>query len=177
MRYSKRHGKRWSTPEILTLQREFELLNLSVEEIAERHQRSSDSILFKLQSEGIFPLAKLNNNIQLHLESDDDSSSDYEDEDDIDDESDTDEVADKCSDTNTHSSMPSLITASNYDDYKYPNSDCVECSIGKLSDRVWNIETSIGEISTMVKQIFENISSEKKNKNLAPLGEYLNSKI
>ena len=162
MSYTSRHGKRWNTPEILTLQREFELLNLSLEEIAERHQRSTDSIFFKLQSEGFMPLNS--NNIQLEKESDADSSSDYQDENDSDDDSDDE------SNIDTHSSMPSLISID-------AENACVESVVDKLSDRVWNLETSIGEISTMVKQIFEKISSEKKGKKLAPLRQYCSSKI
>jgi len=172
---TKRHGKRWSTPEILTLHREFDLLNLSVKEIALKHQRSVDSIMFKLQSEGFLPL--INNNVQLDLESDADSSSDYQYEDEDEDDSDDEFDADQSSCTDTHSSMPSLISASNVSDYQYDNSDCVECVVDKLSDRVWNLETSIEEISTIVKQIFEKVSSEKKSKKLAPLRQYLNSKI
>ena len=161
---TKRHGKRWTTPEILTLHREFDLLNLSVEDIASRHQRSVDSILFKLQSEGLIPLNS--NNIQQDLESDADSSSDYQDEEEEDESDDE-------SDTGTHSSMPSLISI----DDQYSKNDCVECVVDTLSNRVWNLETSIEEISTMVKQIFEKISTEKKSKKIAPLRQYLSNKI
>jgi hypothetical protein len=42
----KRHGKRWTTSEILNLQREYQLLNWSVYQIAEKHQRSIHSIHF-----------------------------------------------------------------------------------------------------------------------------------
>lgn len=47
-----RHYNKWSVNEVLTLQREYELLELSLDEIATRHKRSTRSILFKLQSEG-----------------------------------------------------------------------------------------------------------------------------
>jgi hypothetical protein len=47
-----RHGNRWTVNEILSLQREYELLELSVKEIALRHQRSEDAILMKLEAEG-----------------------------------------------------------------------------------------------------------------------------
>jgi hypothetical protein len=47
-----RHHKKWSVNEALTLQREYELLELSVDEIATRHKRSTRAILFKLQAEG-----------------------------------------------------------------------------------------------------------------------------
>jgi hypothetical protein len=46
-----RHGNTWTIPEILRLQREWELLELSVLEIANLHQRTANSIVFKLLSE------------------------------------------------------------------------------------------------------------------------------
>lgn len=49
---SKRHNKKWSINEVLALQREYELLELSVTEIATKHERSNKSILFKLTQEG-----------------------------------------------------------------------------------------------------------------------------
>jgi hypothetical protein len=48
----KRFGNRWTINECLQLQREFELLQLSVDEIAERHQRTPNAIMFKLDQEG-----------------------------------------------------------------------------------------------------------------------------
>lgn len=47
-----RSGKKWNVRELLNLQREYELLELTVQEIALRHKRSVNSILYKLQSEG-----------------------------------------------------------------------------------------------------------------------------
>ncbi len=47
-----RFGNRWTVNECLQLQREFELLNLSIDEIAERHQRTPNAIMFKLDQEG-----------------------------------------------------------------------------------------------------------------------------
>jgi hypothetical protein len=51
MSNTRRSGFRWSINEILTLQREYELLELSIHEIADRHERSFFSILNKLKSE------------------------------------------------------------------------------------------------------------------------------
>ena len=48
----KRNGYSWSIPEILRLQREFELLELSVEEISRRHHRSPYAIACRLVDEG-----------------------------------------------------------------------------------------------------------------------------
>ena len=47
-----RNGKRWSVNECLKLQREFELLNMTIDEIATAHQRSPNAIMFKLDQEG-----------------------------------------------------------------------------------------------------------------------------
>jgi hypothetical protein len=48
---SKRHHLKWNTNELIALQREYELLELPVQEIANRHQRSVNAILCKLEQE------------------------------------------------------------------------------------------------------------------------------
>lgn len=48
-----RIGKRWTVTECLQLQREFELLNLSLSEIARRHKRTPNAIKYKLVQEGL----------------------------------------------------------------------------------------------------------------------------
>ena len=48
----KRANKTWTTVELLSLQREYELLELNVSEIAVKHGRSVQAILYKLESEG-----------------------------------------------------------------------------------------------------------------------------
>jgi hypothetical protein len=47
-----RVGKRWSVNEVLALQREFELLGWSIDQIAKKHQRSPTGIMYKLDQEG-----------------------------------------------------------------------------------------------------------------------------
>ena len=47
-----RSGNKWNVNELLNLQREYELLELTVQEIAVRHKRSVNSILYKLETEG-----------------------------------------------------------------------------------------------------------------------------
>jgi hypothetical protein len=51
--YEQRNGFKWTVNECLRLQREFELLNLPVQEIALLHKRSPYAIMYKLDSEGI----------------------------------------------------------------------------------------------------------------------------
>ena len=52
MQTTTRNGKKWTVTETLALQREYELLGLSVQEIAQRHNRSERAILFKVENEG-----------------------------------------------------------------------------------------------------------------------------
>lgn len=47
----KRHYFKWNINELISLQREYELLELSVQEIAKLHQRSIKSILCRLEQE------------------------------------------------------------------------------------------------------------------------------
>ena len=47
----KRNNFRWNVPEVLRLQREYELLGMSVQEIAKLHGRSVRAILCKLEKE------------------------------------------------------------------------------------------------------------------------------
>jgi hypothetical protein len=49
----RRHNKKWTINEVETLHREYELLELSVQDIAKSHDRSCFSILHKLEKEGI----------------------------------------------------------------------------------------------------------------------------
>jgi len=49
----KRSGNKWTVNECLRLEREYDLLKLSVPEIALLHERSSDAIMYKLDQEGI----------------------------------------------------------------------------------------------------------------------------
>jgi hypothetical protein len=48
----KRHGFKWSINEILSLQREYELLKWDIDTIAKKHERDPLAILYKLDKEG-----------------------------------------------------------------------------------------------------------------------------
>lgn len=48
-----RYGKKWSVNEVNQLQREYELLYMSIPEIALKHQRDVKGIAYKLFKEGI----------------------------------------------------------------------------------------------------------------------------
>ena len=125
----KRVGAKWTINECLRLQREYELLKLSIDEIAALHQRSPQAIMYKLDAEGIADynvLAVCGTNIQLRrsnmsnfdksvdeaydVEDDNDSSSDYEEEQDYDlqeNDDDASEVSDSEDDDYSESSSDS----------------------------------------------------------------------
>lgn len=48
----KRTGKKWNVNEILSLQREYELLQMSIDDIATKHKRTPTAIMYKLHEEG-----------------------------------------------------------------------------------------------------------------------------
>jgi len=47
----RRNGFKWTITEINTLQREYELLELDIQQIAAKHERTVESILYKLYNE------------------------------------------------------------------------------------------------------------------------------
>lgn len=48
----KRNYNKWTIPETLQLQREYELLQWSIDQISEKHQRTPNAIMYKLDKEG-----------------------------------------------------------------------------------------------------------------------------
>jgi hypothetical protein len=64
--HNRRFGKKWTINEELALQREYQLLKLSMFEIALRHSRTQHAILYKLESENFF-IDDLNENENINL--------------------------------------------------------------------------------------------------------------
>jgi hypothetical protein len=114
-----RHGNKWTVNELLNLQREFELLGLSAQEIAKLHGRSVNAIQFRLVDEGFATWE------QLDMATNDDNS-----------------------ELSTEATTPDINTDS---------------EVNKLADRVWSLETSVSDISTMVKQMFNSMVYAKNN--------------
>jgi len=52
MSLTKRAYKKWNINELIRLQREYELLELSIQEISKLHERSEKAILCRLEQEG-----------------------------------------------------------------------------------------------------------------------------
>jgi len=157
--YCLRAGNKWTIPELITLQREYELLELTVQEIAQRHKRSVFAIVARLESEGLVEPGVLARGDVLNDDASVDSES-VEDEDDDD---------YKSGDSDSDSDCDSA------EDVESEKSD-----VNKLSDRVWNLETSVNEIGGIVKQMMELMSQDRQAKTkskskLAPIRGQKNS--
>lgn len=164
----KRFGKRWTTSEVLNLQREYELLEWNVQQIADKHQRSVKSILFKLHAEGLSPslyeATGYSSEKKAHLAKVVAKVTRKNVVDDVDDVEDEDEVM---SDTDSSSDF-----VDNISEYKSDDDVSVDKNVNTLSDRVWSLETSVDQINSMVKQMFDQMTLQKKTKKLAPLRKH-----
>ena len=156
----KRSGNRWTVNELISLQREYELLEWTVGQIAEKHQRSVEAILFRLESEGFISSwsdargfntekyqSNISENVEFSLE-----EHEHDDEDTV-----LDEVCD---------SEDSEYFDEGVDDEDDDMSiDDDESNVDKLTERVWKLETSVTEINSMMKQMFDSwVSDKSKNR-------------
>jgi hypothetical protein len=146
-----RHGNRWTVNETLSLQREYELLEWTIQQIAASHQRTVRAILFKLEQEEFIPTwydARGYDIFAVEEVSQSESTwRDVECCDEVDDEKDGDYV-DECDEE---------------DDDEYEDEDD-DSEVAKLSERVWSLETSVNDIGSMVKQLFDYMLHKKSKK-------------
>jgi hypothetical protein len=145
-----RNGNKWTVNEVLALQREYELLEWTIQEISAKHKRSIGSILFKLTAEGFIPswndargynmedyaVSVLCQGALCDNDDDNDDDEDYVDEEDNDEDDDEDD-----------------------EDYVDENDDDV-CSYD--ADHGWNLRDSVTEIGNMVKQMFQVMTASKQ---------------
>jgi len=148
-----RAGFKWSVNEILSLQREYELLGWSIDEIAEKHKRTPNAIMYKLDEEGFADYNVLYSNYN-NLDTLEESSS-------------TDIWLDHDDDDNDESEAD--------DDEEYvENADCEDNDdeadeddeVANLSERVDSLEESISEIRDMLKQMMSNFNKPSTIKRL-----------
>jgi len=86
-----RSGFKWTINECLRLEREYDLLKLSVDEIALLHQRSPYAIMYKLDSEGIADFNELYKQTYPDEASKEESENENEEDEEDNDESDNDD--------------------------------------------------------------------------------------
>jgi HD superfamily phosphohydrolase len=152
---NRRQGNKWTINELISLQREYELLELTVQEIAEKHQRSETAILYKLESEG---LIESWNNARGFV------SEDYQNSVSSNKEQVEAEVEECCGGDDDEEYQFIEDAESDDDDISDDESE-----VEKLTERVWSLETSVGEISSMVKNIYSMLSAKQSNKKRKPL--------
>jgi hypothetical protein len=61
-----RIGNKWTVNEVLSLQREYELLEWDIDQIAEKHGRTANAIMYKLDQEGFADYNVLFSNYHYH---------------------------------------------------------------------------------------------------------------
>ena len=173
MNTNKRNGNSWTVNELLSLQREYELLEWNIQQIAEKHQRTERAILFRLESEGI--IASWNDARGFDMESYKASmETDAVTEDCVCNEEsflDEDEEEECCDNDSEY------IGDEEEEDDEEDDEESVchdESEFEKLSERVWSLETSVTDIKDMVQHLFNNLVStnQKKRKPLRkPMAE------
>ena len=140
----RRSGNKWTVNELLSLQREYELLEWPVQQIAEKHERSVEAILFRLEEEGFISswnTARGYNQIdyQTAIEGGDSLERNVEEED----EEEEDDVEEEEEEEDEESSI-----------CEDPN------DIQVLTERVLTLENIIFDVKDMMQQL---MSEMKKN--------------
>lgn len=150
MSTTKRNGNKWTIQETLSLQREYELLEWTVQEIAAKHERSVNAILFKLLAENF--VASWNDargfNLKQHAATmlgQDAANDDDDDGDGCDDVNDGDYVEDELDFEADGESEDDEYVDDNTSDAEEP----------------WNLKESITELSALVKMMFETMVTAK----------------
>jgi|694.fasta_scaffold91650_5 predicted transcriptional regulator len=154
---NRRQGNKWTINELISLQREYELLELTVKEIAEKHQRTETAILYKLESEG---LIESWNSARGFVSEDYQNSVNQEDNNDKENNEEDQEVGGDDDDEE----YQFVEDVSDDDDISDDESE-----VEKLTERVWSLETSVSEISSMVKNIYSMLSAKQSSKKRKPL--------
>jgi ribosomal protein S8 len=148
-----RHNFKWNVNELLSLQREYELLEMSIQDISVKHGRTVVAILYRLQQEGFidswidargyqdfsktqsYLVGSLDCQVNPYdyeenvtQDNDNDNDSDYEEESDNEEESDYEE----------------------------------EQSISSLNQRVWSLETAVSDIKGMIGTLLSRFNTSSK---------------
>jgi hypothetical protein len=160
-----RYGNRWTVNEILALQREYELLEWSVQQIAEKHRRSVRAILCKLEVEGFIASWDEARGFVAEGSMTEETVQSNGSESAMDDSESTNIDSVNIDSVNIDSVIiDSENIAQQNDELTMIDDNETSEHIGNLTDRVWNLETSVSEISSMVKQMFECMVSKKSSK-------------
>ena len=154
----KRSGNKWTVNEVLSLQREYELLEMTIQEIALQHSRSVEAILYKLESEEFidtFISARGYNNYSNKNDEQYDEQYDVEDDVEDEDEDDEDDDDDDYEDQDYEDQQDYEDKDYDVDDANYEEQD----EIVNLTRRVGYVEHTVNEIKNMVTNFLNSMNS------------------
>jgi hypothetical protein len=170
----RRTGNKWTVNECLRLTREFELLGLSIQEIAELHERSPNAIMYKLDYEGIADYNDVFQNRQeksclsvSESEADDKSVSESDSDDKSVSESDSDdksvsesEYSEEEDNDDAASENSEYIEAADNEDAASENSEYSEAAESEAAESEYNKEESISiyDVSQQIKNLTKQVS-------------------
>jgi hypothetical protein len=156
-----RHNFKWNINELLSLQREYQLLEMTIQDISDKHGRTVVAILYKLQQEGFIETwidargYQEFSKTQKYLVGSLDSGEkllfvvgsvieDEEDEEDEDDDLDSDYVEEELEEEDDE------------------DEDDEENSISSLNQRVWGLETTVNDIKSMIGTLLSKFNTSSK---------------
>jgi hypothetical protein len=148
-----RHNFKWNINELLSLQREYELLEMTIQDIADKHERTVDAILYRLQQEGFIETWIDARGYQEYAK-----NFDYV-------------VGSLDSGVNAYDYGEDVVddTVVNDGDEDYDEGDEVEDDVSEddenyenLSQRVWGLETAVNDIKGMIGTLLSRFSSPSK---------------
>ena len=176
MNTNKRNGNRWTVNELISLQREYELLEWTIQQIAVKHQRTERAILFRLESEGF--ITSWNDargfdmeSYKASIEDDDVVTEDCvcNEESCVDDDQDCCEDDDQecCEDDDQEccDDDEDYVVDEEEEEDEEEEDDDEASEVEKLSERIWSLETAVTDIKDMVQQLFNTMVSTNNNNN------------
>jgi hypothetical protein len=166
-----RHNFKWNINELLSLQREYQLLEMTIQDISDKHGRTVVSVLYKLQQEGFIEtwidargyqeFSKTQKYLVGSLDSGEKLlfvvGSVIEDEDE-DEDSDSDYVEEELEeDEDLDSDYVEEELEEDEDEL-----DDEENSISSLNQRVWGLETAVNDIKSMIGTLLSKFNTSSK---------------
>ena len=152
-----RHNFKWNVNELLSFQREYELLEMTIQDIAAKHERTVEAILFRLCQEGFIEswidargYQEYSKNFDCLVGGLDSGVNAYDygenaetDEDDVNDDSDYQEDDEDEEDEE--------------DDEDYETE--TDNNISSLNQRVWSLETAVSDIKDIIGTLLSKFST------------------
>ena len=154
-----RHNFKWNVNELLSLQREYELLEMTIQDIANKHERSIDAVLFRLQKEGFIETwidargyQEYSKTLPYLAGSLDSGINSYDYDEDV---TDDDLANDKDSD---YEEENEFSQDEDNEDNEDNEDDEDEYDIYNVNQRIWGLENAIKDIKCVINKLLSRIS-------------------